>query len=102
MFAPRASIPPMKNVGPDARSNLAPATILQSAGPAVQSGRVNANWSGCVFPGKWIEPLAQVLNNLWGPTAVWVVHGSDWSRPRSRPLDRPMSPALRKRQNPHI
>jgi len=29
-----------------------------------------------VFSRQWIEPLAQVLNNL-GSDSVWVVHGSD-------------------------
>ena len=48
---------------------------LQSAGPAVQSGRGQRQMVG-VFSRQWVQPLAQVLKNL-GSESVWVVHGSD-------------------------
>ncbi len=73
MFAP-AHHPAMKNVGPT-RVELGTRTIFNLLGPLSNPANVKRQLVG-VFSRHWIEPLAQVLNNL-GSEAVWVVHGSD-------------------------
>jgi len=73
MFAP-AHHPAMKNVGPT-RVELGTRTIFNLLGPLSNPAGVKRQLVG-VFSRQWIEPLAQVLNNL-GSDSVWVVHGSD-------------------------
>src|SRR5215472_14108757 len=73
MFAP-SHHPAMKNVGPT-RVELATRTIFNLLGPLSNPAGVKRQMVG-VFSRQWIEPLAQVLNNL-GSESVWVVHGSD-------------------------
>ena len=73
MFAP-AHHPAMKNVGPT-RVELGTRTIFNLLGPLSNPAGVKRQMVG-VFSKHWIEPLAQVLNNL-GSEAAWVVHGSD-------------------------
>jgi anthranilate phosphoribosyltransferase len=73
MFAP-AHHPAMKNVGPT-RVELGTRTIFNLLGPLSNPAGVKRQLVG-VFSRHWIEPLAQVLNNL-GSDSVWVVHGSD-------------------------
>ena len=73
MFAP-AHHPAMKNVGPT-RVELGTRTIFNLLGPLSNPASVKRQMVG-VFSRQWIEPLAQVLNNL-GSESVWVVHGSD-------------------------
>jgi anthranilate phosphoribosyltransferase len=73
MFAP-AHHPAMKNVGPT-RVELGTRTIFNLLGPLSNPASVKRQMVG-TFSRQWIEPMAQVLNNL-GSEAVWVVHGSD-------------------------
>src|SRR5262249_41171981 len=73
MFAP-AHHPAMKNVGPT-RVELGTRTIFNLLGPLSNPAAVKRQMVG-VFSRQWIEPLAQVLNNL-GSDCAWVVHGSD-------------------------
>jgi anthranilate phosphoribosyltransferase len=73
MFAP-AHHPAMKNVGPT-RVELGTRTIFNLLGPLSNPAGVKRQMVG-TFSRHWIEPMAQVLNNL-GSDAVWVVHGSD-------------------------
>ena len=73
MFAP-AHHPAMKNVGPT-RVELGTRTIFNLLGPLSNPASVKRQMIG-TFSKQWIEPMAQVLNNL-GSECVWVVHGSD-------------------------
>jgi anthranilate phosphoribosyltransferase len=73
MFAPTHH-PAMKNVGPT-RVELATRTIFNLLGPLSNPAGVKRQMIG-VFSRQWVQPLAQVLNNL-GSEAIWVVHGSD-------------------------
>ena len=73
MFAP-AHHPAMKNVGPT-RVELGTRTIFNLLGPLSNPAGVKRQMVG-TFSRHWIEPMAQVLNNL-GSERVWVVHGSD-------------------------
>jgi anthranilate phosphoribosyltransferase len=73
MFAP-AHHPAMKNVGPT-RVELGTRTIFNLLGPLSNPASVKRQMIG-TFAKHWIEPMAQVLNNL-GSECVWVVHGSD-------------------------
>jgi anthranilate phosphoribosyltransferase len=73
MFAP-AHHPAMKNVGPT-RVELGTRTIFNLLGPLSNPASVKRQMIG-TFSRHWIEPMAQVLNNL-GSDCVWVVHGSD-------------------------
>ena len=73
MFAP-AHHPAMKNVGPT-RVELGTRTIFNLLGPLSNPAGVKRQMIG-TFSKTWIEPMAQVLNNL-GSECVWVVHGSD-------------------------
>jgi anthranilate phosphoribosyltransferase len=73
MFAP-AHHPAMKNVGPT-RVELGTRTIFNLLGPLSNPAAVKRQMVG-TFSRHWIEPMAQVLNNL-GSERVWVVHGSD-------------------------
>jgi anthranilate phosphoribosyltransferase len=73
MFAP-AHHPAMKNVGPT-RVELGTRTIFNLLGPLSNPASVKRQMIGA-FSRQWIEPMAQVLNNL-GSECVWVVHGSD-------------------------
>ena len=73
MFAP-AHHPAMKNVGPT-RVELGTRTIFNLLGPLSNPAGVKRQMVG-TFSKHWVEPMAQVLNNL-GSESVWVVHGSD-------------------------
>lgn len=73
MFAP-AHHPAMKNVGPT-RVELGTRTIFNLLGPLSNPASVKRQMIG-TFSRQWIEPMAQVLNNL-GSESIWVVHGSD-------------------------
>ena len=73
MFAP-AHHPAMKNVGPT-RVELGTRTIFNLLGPLSNPASVRRQMIG-TFSRHWIEPMAQVLNNL-GSESIWVVHGSD-------------------------
>ena len=73
MFAP-AHHPAIKNVGPT-RVELGTRTIFNLLGPLSNPASVKRQMVG-TFSRHWIEPMAQVLNNL-GSEAAWVVHGSD-------------------------
>ena len=73
MFAP-AHHPAMKNVGPT-RVELGTRTIFNLLGPLSNPAGVKRQMIGA-FSWQWIEPMAQVLQNL-GSECVWVAHGSD-------------------------
>ena len=73
MFAP-AHHPAMTNVGPT-RVELGTRTIFNLLGPLSNPASVKRQMIG-TFSKHWIEPMAQVLNNL-GSESIWVVHGSD-------------------------
>jgi anthranilate phosphoribosyltransferase len=73
MFAP-AHHPATKNVGAT-RVELGTRTIFNLLGPLSNPANVKRQMVG-VFSRQWIEPLAQVLQNL-GSESAWVVHGSD-------------------------
>ncbi|ABD07499.1 anthranilate phosphoribosyltransferase [Rhodopseudomonas palustris HaA2] len=73
MFAPTHH-PAMKNVGPT-RVELATRTIFNLLGPLSNPAGVKRQMIG-VFSRQWVQPLAQVLQNL-GSESIWVVHGSD-------------------------
>jgi anthranilate phosphoribosyltransferase len=73
MFAP-AHHPAMKNVGPT-RVELGTRTIFNLLGPLSNPAGVKRQMVG-TFSKHWLEPMAQVLNNL-GAESIWVVHGSD-------------------------
>jgi anthranilate phosphoribosyltransferase len=73
MFAP-SHHPAMKNVGPT-RVELGTRTIFNLLGPLSNPANVKRQMVG-TFSRHWIEPMAQVLNNL-GSDHIWVVHGSD-------------------------
>ena len=73
MFAP-SHHPAMKNVGPT-RVELGTRTIFNLLGPLSNPASVKRQMIG-TFSRHWIEPMAQVLNNL-GSESIWVVHGSD-------------------------
>ncbi len=64
----------MKHVGP-ARVEMGTSTIFNLLGPLSNPAGVKRQFTG-VFSKQWIEPLAQVLDNL-GCEAAWVVHGAD-------------------------
>ncbi len=73
MMAPRHHSA-MKHVGP-ARVEMGTRTIFNLLGPLSNPAGVKRQFTG-VFSKDWIEPLAQVLDNL-GCEAAWVVHGAD-------------------------
>ena len=73
MFAP-SHHPAMKNVGPT-RVELGTRTIFNLLGPLSNPASVKRQMIG-TFAKHWVEPMAQVLNNL-GSESIWVVHGSD-------------------------
>ena len=73
MFAP-AHHPATKNVAPT-RVALGTRTIFNLLGPISNPAGVKRQMIG-TFSRHWIEPMAQVLNNL-GAESIWVVHGSD-------------------------
>ena len=73
MFAP-AHHPAMKNVGPT-RVELGTRTIFNLLGPLSNPAGVKRQMIG-TFSKHWVEPMAQVLDNL-GSQSIWVVHGSD-------------------------
>jgi anthranilate phosphoribosyltransferase len=64
----------MKYVGP-ARGEMGVRTIFNLLGPLSNPAGVKRQFTG-VFSKEWVEPLAQVLDNL-GCEAAWVVHGND-------------------------
>ena len=71
MFAP-AHHASMKHVGPS-RVELGTRTIFNLLGPLSNPAGVRRQVTG-VFSKTWVEPLAQVLNNL-GCEACWICHG---------------------------
>jgi anthranilate phosphoribosyltransferase len=64
----------MRHVGP-ARTELGTRTIFNIMGPISNPAGVKRQLIG-VFSSQWLEPIAQVLDNL-GTEHAWVVHGSD-------------------------
>jgi anthranilate phosphoribosyltransferase len=64
----------MRHVGP-ARTELGTRTIFNIMGPISNPAGVKRQLIG-VFSPQWLEPIAQVLDNL-GTEHAWVVHGSD-------------------------
>ena len=64
----------MKYVGP-ARVEMGTRTIFNLLGPLSNPAGVTRQFAG-VFARDWIEPMANVLNNL-GCEGAWIVHGSD-------------------------
>jgi anthranilate phosphoribosyltransferase len=73
MFAP-SHHPATKNVAAT-RVELGTRTIFNLLGPLSNPAGVKRQMIG-VFSRQWIEPMAQVLQNL-GSECVWVAHGSD-------------------------
>jgi anthranilate phosphoribosyltransferase len=73
MFAP-SHHPATKNVAAT-RVELGTRTIFNLLGPLSNPAGVKRQMIG-VFSRQWIEPMAQVLQNL-GSERVWVAHGSD-------------------------
>ena len=73
MMAPRHH-GAMKHVGKP-RVELGVRTIFNLLGPLTNPAGVTRQFTG-VFAREWIEPLANVLNNL-GTKKAWVVHGAD-------------------------
>ena len=73
MFAP-SHHPATKNVAAT-RVELGTRTIFNLLGPLSNPAGVKRQMIG-VFSRHWIEPMAQVLQNL-GSERVWVAHGSD-------------------------
>lgn len=71
MFAP-AHHAAMRFVGPS-RVELGTRTIFNMLGPLSNPASTTRQVIG-VFSKEWLEPLAQVMNNL-GAEAVWVTHG---------------------------
>lgn len=71
MFAP-AHHSSMKFVGPS-RVELGTRTIFNLLGPLSNPARAKRQVTG-VFSKQWVEPLAQVLQNL-GCEACWICHG---------------------------
>ncbi|WP_374331589.1 anthranilate phosphoribosyltransferase [Aestuariivirga sp.] len=71
MFAP-AHHSSMKFVGPS-RVELGTRTIFNLLGPLSNPARARRQVTG-VFSKQWVEPLAQVLQNL-GCEACWICHG---------------------------
>ena len=71
MFAP-AHHSSMKFVGPS-RVELGTRTIFNLLGPLSNPARARRQVTG-VFSKQWVEPLAQVLQNL-GSDACWICHG---------------------------
>jgi anthranilate phosphoribosyltransferase len=71
MFAP-AHHSSMKFVGPS-RVELGTRTIFNLLGPLSNPARARRQVTG-VFSKQWVEPLAQVLQNL-GSEACWICHG---------------------------
>ncbi len=64
----------MKYVGPP-RVQMGTRTIFNLLGPLSNPAGVTRQFTG-VFARDWVEPMANVLNNL-GCEAAWVVHGLD-------------------------
>lgn len=64
----------MRHVGPS-RVELGTRTIFNIMGPLSNPAGVKRQLLG-VFAEQWLEPIAQVLNNL-GTEHAWVVHGGD-------------------------
>ena len=73
MMAPRHHSA-MKHVGKP-RVELGVRTVFNLLGPLTNPAGVTRQFTG-VFAREWIEPLANVLNNL-GTEKAWVVHGAD-------------------------
>jgi anthranilate phosphoribosyltransferase len=73
MMAPRHH-GAMKHVGKP-RVELGVRTVFNLLGPLTNPAGVTRQFTG-VFAREWIEPLANVLNNL-GTEKAWVVHGAD-------------------------
>ncbi len=71
MFAP-AHHASMKHVGPS-RLELGTRTIFNLLGPLSNPAGVTRQVTG-VFSRAWVEPMAQVLNNLGGE-GCWICHG---------------------------
>ena len=57
------------------RAELGIRTMFNLLGPLCNPGGVTRQVLG-VFDGRWVEPLAEVLNKL-GSVHAWVVHGAD-------------------------
>jgi anthranilate phosphoribosyltransferase len=64
----------MRHVGPT-RTELGTRTIFNIMGPISNPAGVTRQLIG-VFSPQWLEPIAQVLDNL-GTEHAWIVHGSD-------------------------